>query len=113
MASYRICVGNGSFSLVQAVALAEEGHLAPCAGVYTLTALVSCLSFQLALSLVWPWGGVAIIGLSIAFLSLWLLVGLSHWGEPKRGQNGVGSPGYFSRTGVVALLGPRVAGPVK
>lgn len=44
-------------TLVPAVVLAEEGHLAPGAGVYTLTALVSCLSSQLALSLVWPWEG--------------------------------------------------------
>lgn len=59
----------------------------------------------------WPWEGSYYR--SIAFLALWLLAGLGHWGEPKRGQNGVGSPGYFSRTGVVALLEPTVAGPVK
>lgn len=56
---------------------------------------------------------MAVTGLSTAFPVLWLLVGLGHWGEPEKGQDDASSPGYFSRTGAVALLEPREAGSDK
>lgn len=64
---------------MQAVALAET--LLPVLGA-TLTSLVFCLSSYSAMRL-WVSGSYS---LSTAFLMLWLLVGLGHCGEPKRGE---------------------------
>lgn len=59
------------------------------------------------------------MGLSTAFLALWLLVGFGQWGVPVedpregggRGQD-IYAPGSFFATGLAASLEPGATGPV-